>query len=97
MSEPIEIDLFVSPHCTGCEGMLDNLATLKTIRGRPLQIRKRDVVEHLDAAVAAGVRATPAFVMDGQLLACGRLTPSRLRKVLQNVLSEEVDHGTHDR
>lgn len=97
MHTPIEIDLYVSPYCSRCEGVLENLAAVETVQGRLLSIRKRDVLEHLDAAVSAGVRITPAFVLDGRLLASGRLTPNRLRKLLQNVLTGEMSHGTYDR
>ena len=96
MPAVIEVDLYVSPYCSGCEGMLENLAALQTVQGRLLSIRKRDVLEHLDAAVAAGVRATPAFVMDGRLLASGRLTANRLRMILQNTLSGESLDDAHD-
>lgn len=96
MPAVIEVDLYVSPYCSACEGMLESLAALETVRGRRLSIRKRDVLENLDAAVAAGVRATPAFVMDGRLLASGRLTANRLRKILQNTLSGESQDGAHD-
>jgi predicted DsbA family dithiol-disulfide isomerase len=77
--------------------MLENLAALNSVSGRPLTIRKRDVLEHLDVAVAAGVRATPAFVLDGRVLASGRVTPNRLRKILQDTLSGDSNDGTHDR
>lgn len=97
MPDAIELDLYVSPHCPRCDAMLENLAALNTVRGRPLTIRKRDVLEHLDIAVVAGVRATPAFVLDGRLLASGRLTPSRLRKILQDTLGGDSNDGTHDR
>ena len=87
MPATIEIDLYVSQYCPSCDAVLDDLTALNTFQGRPVSIRKRDVLQHLDAAVAAGVRATPAFVMDGRLLASGRLTPTRLRRILQDFIS----------
>lgn len=97
MPASIELDLYVSPYCPHCDAMLQNLATLRTVQGRPVTIRKRDVLEHLDIAVAAGVRATPALVLHGRLLASGRVTPKRLRNIVQDMLSGDVDDGTHDR
>lgn len=97
MPDAIELDLYVAPYCPRCDAMLQNLAALTTVRGQPLTIRKRDVLAHLDVAVAAGVRATPAFVLNGRLLASGRLTPNRLRKILQDTLSGDPNDGTHDR
>lgn len=97
MPDAIELDLYVSPYCPRCDAMLDNLAGLKSVWGRPLRIRRRDVLEHLDIAVAAGVRTTPAFVLDGRVLASGRVTPSRLRQILQDTLSGDSNDGTHDR
>lgn len=97
MPDQIELDLYVSPYCPRCDAMLQDLAALNTIRGRPLTIRKRDVLEHLDFAVAAGVRATPAFVLSGRLIASGRLTPNRLRKILQDTLSGDSNDATYDR
>jgi predicted DsbA family dithiol-disulfide isomerase len=43
------------------------------------------------------VRATPVFVLDGRVLASGRVTPNRLRKILQDTLSGDSNDGTHDR
>lgn len=97
MADPIELDLYVSPYCPRCDATLQDLAALNTVWGRPLTIRKRDVLEYLDLAVAAGVRATPAFVLNGQLLASGRLTPNRLRKLLQDTFSGDSNNGTYDR
>lgn len=97
MPDAIELDLYVSPYCPHCDALLQNLSALNTVQGRPLTIRKRDVLEHLDVAVAAGVRATPAFVLNGRLLASGLLTPKRLRRILQDILSGDADDGTHDR
>ena len=98
MPDAIELDLYVSPYCPRRDAMLENLAVLNTVWGLPLTIRKRDVLQHLDVAVAAGVRATPAFVLDGRVLASGRVTPNRLRKILlQDTLSGDSNDGTHDR
>lgn len=97
MADAIEVDLYVSPDCPRCAAMLQNLAALNTVRGRPLTIHRRDVLEHLDDAVAAGVRATPAFVLNGRLLASGRLTANRLLKILQDTLGGDGNDGTHDR
>jgi predicted DsbA family dithiol-disulfide isomerase len=97
MPDAIELDLYVSPYCPRCDAMLENLAALNSVSGRPLTIRKRDVLEHLDVAVAAGVCATPVFVLDGRVLASGRVTPNRLRKILQDTLSGDSNDGTHDR
>jgi predicted DsbA family dithiol-disulfide isomerase len=96
MPAPLVLDLYVSPYCPRCESVLEDLASLRTVRGRPVTIRKRDVLEHLDSAVAAGVRSTPAFVLDGRLLASGRLTPERLRKILQGLPTGEHQRGAHD-
>jgi predicted DsbA family dithiol-disulfide isomerase len=96
MPARLELDLYVSPYCPRCESVLEDLASLQTVRGRSVTIRKRDVLEHLDSAVAAGVHSTSAFVLGGRLLASGRLTPERLRKILQGVPSGEHHHGPHD-
>lgn len=97
MPDAIQLDLYVSPYCPRCDAMLQNLAPLNTIQGLSLSIRKRSVLEHLEEAVAAGVRTTPAIVLNGRLLASGRLTPNRLRKILQDTLSGVLNDGTHDR
>jgi len=52
-------------------------------------VQARSVVEHLDAAVAAGVRQTPALTINGRLIAAGRLKPAQLKKALAQALSEE--------
>lgn len=95
MPKAIELDLYVSPYCPRCDSMLQNLGALDAVCGRPLNVRKRDVLEHLELAVAAGVRATPAFVLDGRLLASGRLSPNRLRKILADALEGDPSDVAH--
>lgn len=97
MPDAIELDLYVSPYCPRCDAALAVLCTLSTIDERPLTIRKRDVIEHLDAAVAAGVRATPAFVLNGRLLASGSVTTKALSRILLNALAGDSQHDPHDR
>jgi predicted DsbA family dithiol-disulfide isomerase len=77
--------------------MLENLGALTAVRGRQLIIRERDVIDHLDAAVAAGVRVTPALVLHGRLVASGSVTPKALSKILQNAMTGDSKDGTHDR
>lgn len=97
MAVPIELELYVSRHCPHCNAALEMLAPFDKIRGRPVVIRRRDVLEHLDSAVAAGVRATPALALNGRLIAYGRLTPDRLHKILDDALTGEPNNGAHDR
>ena len=97
MPDAIELDFFVSPYCPRCDATLENLAALTTVGERPLTIRKLDVIEHLDAAVAAGVRTTPALVLNGRLVASGSVTPKRLSRILQSALPRDSKHDTHHR
>lgn len=70
---------------------------MSALLGRSVNIRRRSVLEHLDRAVAAGVRVTPALVMNGRVLASGTLTPKRVQKLLQVTLAGKRNHELHDR
>lgn len=96
MSGTLSIDVYVSDYCPYCRSGLAPLLALQTINGWPVRIRKRDVIKHLDAAVSAGVRSTPSFVVNGRLVASGRLTVQQLGEILRNVPMNEAKNGSHD-
>lgn len=93
----IQIDLYVSPYCDRCRAVLRELTAIRELAGRPLDIRERDVLRHLESAVAAGVRTTPALVMNGHLLASGSTSRARLQQILESALETEDGDGIHDR
>lgn len=97
MPDPIELDFYVSPYCPRCGATLQDVSTVKSVGERPLTIHKRDVIEHLDAAVAAGVRATPAWVLNGRVIATGSITAKALSRILEDALGGDSQDGTHDR
>ncbi len=88
----INIDLFVSPFCPRCAATLSAIESTATIGGRPLAVRRLNVVEHLDRAVTAGVRITPALVRDNRVLACGSLSEREIRRALEEDLRNVPDH-----
>lgn len=91
MSASVKLEVYVSSYCKQCGVVLRDLAALDQIAGRSVTVVKRDVLSHLEDAVAAGVRATPTLMLNGRLLASGAISKARLRKLLSSVLSEEVN------
>ena len=84
-----DLHLYYAPHCPYCRGAA--AVVEEAVRALKLNgpVQERNVVEHLDAAVAAGVRQTPALVLNGRLIAAGRLKPAQLAKTLEKALSEQ--------
>lgn len=96
MDTSIDIDVYISPYCDHCRTALRHLTTIGEHIDRPFAIRERNILEHLDSAVAAGVRATPAVVINGRLLSSGGTTRARLERVLLTFLDTEKAHGNID-
>ncbi len=81
-----EIELFTSPGCPRCARMRGLVDAYLEYRKLPLRVSMVDVVAELDRAVALGVRATPALVIDGRLVLTGAAAPARLHALLDDEL-----------
>lgn len=84
-----ELHLYYAPHCPRCRGAAAAVEEATRALSLDEPVQARNVIDHLDAAVAAGVRQTPALVLNGRLIVAGRLKPTQLEKVLEQALSEE--------
>lgn len=93
----LELELYVSPYCERCASLAAELHSAGAKRGLRLTIRRRDVLEHMEAAVAAGVRTTPALVHRGKLLVSGGISHRRLSELLDNLAREMGDEGLQHR
>ena len=74
-----QVTVYTTPFCVPCEQLKRYLSE------RGVAFRVRDLL--MDEAAqerleAAGIRATPALEVDGELLAGPALTPERLRALL---------------
>lgn len=82
--EPREIVYLTAPDCHLCEhgrGVLDELG-----RTRELRVREVDMTTDDGRALLARVRVPfpPAVIVDGELVAHGRLSARRLARVLDH-------------
>lgn len=84
-----DLHLYYAPHCPHCRGAAAVVEEAARALKLDEPVQKRNVLEHLDAAVASGVRQTPALTLNGRLIAAGRLMPAQLAKALERALSEE--------
>lgn len=78
----MELRLYHSPYCPRCCGAGETLEKAATKTGFRGSIRILNVIEHIDEAVAAGVRATPAVTLDGRVILAGGMDPERLERAL---------------
>lgn len=85
----MELHLYYSPYCPRCQGIGDVVEQSARNAGFSDAVRMRNVLEHIDEAVAAGVRTTPALTLNGRLLASGHLDSNNLAGVLEQALMEE--------
>lgn len=86
-----DLHLYYAPHCPHCRGAAAVVEEAARALRLDVPVQERNVVEHLDAAVAAGVRQTPALTLNGRLIAAGHLKAAQLAKKLAQALSEEKD------
>lgn len=61
----MNVRLFYSPYCPDCGRAREQMDRA------PAGWRALDVLEHLEEAVALGIRRTPALVVDGRVRAVG--------------------------
>lgn len=74
----MRIEVYFSPHCTACSKALQTLRT----DVRFSQVEWRDILAHLNDAVAYGILTPPGLVVDGKLLAQGPGVPSRVQELI---------------
>lgn len=85
----MELRFYFSPYCPHCRGASRAAEAAITRLGLTDTIEYCSVTVHLEAAVASGVRATPALTLDGQLVATGRLEADELAARLGRMLDGE--------
>jgi len=64
----IDIDIYCAPNCNRCGRAVSLVKrVLEDMQDNNIQYQKINVVDEIEAAVAIGVRATPAIVINGKL------------------------------
>lgn len=86
-----ELYLYYAPHCPYCRRAGETVDQILRPMGLSGSLHHRNVLEHIDAAVAAGVRQTPALTLDDKLIASGAFSADELSGNLAKVLSGEND------
>jgi len=84
-----DLHLYYAPHCPICQGAKAVVEQAAGALKLDNPVQERNVVEHLDEAVAAGVRRTPALTLNGRLIAAGHLKAAQLARTLEQALSEQ--------
>lgn len=85
----VSLHLYYSPYCPQCRGVAAVVDEVVRSLGLEAAVEERNVVDNIDAAVAAGVRQTPALTVNGRLLASGRMDAEELKRRLEQKLAEE--------
>lgn len=83
----LRVDVFYAPHCRACGKVIPRLKRLAARRGEAIILRELNVLEHLDAAVSAGVRITPTIVVRGR----ARLSGAIENAAFSDLLDELID------
>ena len=79
----IEVELYYSPYCRGCGPSRREIRALATAAA-DIQFSEWNVLEHIEAAAARGVRVCPAIVINGRVVMSGKLSLPRLRAHLHS-------------
>lgn len=85
----MKLRFYFSPYCPHCRSASQEAEQAIERLGLTDAIEYCSVLEHLDSAVASGVRITPALALDGQLVAAGRLRADDLVSRLGRILSTD--------
>ena len=85
----VKIDLYTSNACSRCVDAKQRVrAAVDTLSstGEQFELHFIDVVEHIDRAVALGILATPAIVIEGELIFSTLPTDKKLQTELAKYL-----------
>lgn len=85
----MELHFYYSPYCPHCQGAAGIVEQAARTLGLEGTVRRCNVLEDIEGAVAAGVRMTPAVTLNGRLVAAGPMNPDSLVRTLAEVLAEE--------
>lgn len=84
---PVRIDVFYAAHCSACRAVIPRLKRLVDQRD-DVVLREMDILEHLDAAVASGVRVTPTLVVRGRARLSGNIGGAAFLALLEKLTDE---------
>ncbi len=101
----IKVEIFSSPGCNICNRaslVIQKLAQeiaqemFQKTGENKIQLKKVNIIEEIDRAVALGILSTPAIAIDNVLVFTGLPSEKKLRKVLLNKLSANAQDITDD-
>lgn len=78
------VEIYYSPYCPHCRGARDTVDRTLASLGLTATVEERNVLDHLDAAVAAGVRMTPSLAVNGRVAVAGPFDPDRVAAALRD-------------
>ncbi|HHI92340.1 MAG TPA: glutaredoxin [Gammaproteobacteria bacterium] len=79
----IDIEIFSVPGCHKCGKAFQLVeAVLKELDNKTINLRRVDVVDEFDYAVALGIRATPGIAINGVLVFTTMPSAEALRKAI---------------
>ena len=86
----IRLEVFCNPDCSRCERVWQQIHELSVegLAGQ-IELRRLDITEEIDYAVALGVLQAPAIVIDGTLYSSGRASMKKLQSRLSEMLQED--------
>jgi thioredoxin len=88
MAKKIKIELFSANACSRCfKAKMYIKAMVGEFDDKTILYRELDILEELDYAVALGVLATPAIVIDGELVFSGMPSINRLQDEINKRLA----------
>ena len=83
----IKVDLYTSNFCSSCVAAKARLShVINVLNTDKVELTFVDVVDHIDAAVALGILATPAIVIENTLV----FTSLPAEKILQAELEKRL-------
>lgn len=94
----VHIEIFTSSQCKHCRKALSLVNEVVTaMQDKRLVIDERDVLAQIDSAVALGIVATPALVIDGELVFTALPTRKQLHDALLRRLRDNTTHSHDDK
>ena len=83
--EVILIEIFTSPVCSRCRRTIEKIREYVKNYPVPVQVEERDVLSYFKEATRIGVYATPAIVINGQLVYRGPISRQKLMQFLNEI------------
>jgi len=89
MSTKMLIEVFIAENCNKCGKALTVVESVIATMDTPtVELRKVNIIEEIDYAVAIGLRATPGIAINGKLIFTSTPSQISLREAILNISNE---------